>query len=95
MISAALPPPAAESVSDPAEPVGKATLAPRFDPPSDSVGVGAKALQAARESGPSAAGRQALSRAIRYPEGTGLRLLIKNPKDADTVKKFARAKIEN
>jgi hypothetical protein len=57
--------------------------------------LGAKALQAARESGLCAAGRQALDRAVRYPEGTGVRLLIKSANDVGAVKKFAAAKIEN
>jgi hypothetical protein len=57
--------------------------------------LGAKALQAARESGLSAAGLQALDRAVKYPEGTGVRVLIKSAKDAGVVKKLALAKIEN
>jgi hypothetical protein len=57
--------------------------------------LGAKALQAARASGLSAAGLQALDRAVKYPEGTGVRLLIKSAKDVGVVKKLAAAKIEN
>lgn len=57
--------------------------------------LGDKALLAARECGLSARGRQALDEAERYPEGTGVRLHIKGPKDIPAVKKLAIVKLEN
>jgi len=57
--------------------------------------LGDKALQAARQSKLSAPARQALDEAQNYPEGTGVRLLIKGPKDVPAVKKLAIAKLEN
>jgi hypothetical protein len=57
--------------------------------------LGDKALLAARQCGLSARALQALDQAPRYPEGTGVRLLIKGPRDIPTVKKLAVAKVEN
>jgi len=57
--------------------------------------LGDKALVVARQSGLSAQALQALDRAQKYPEGTGVRLLIKRPKDIPTVKKLAVVKLEN
>ena len=57
--------------------------------------LGGKALTAARESGLSGAGRRALEEAKTYPEGTGVRLLVKGPRDLPTIKKLAVLKIEN
>jgi hypothetical protein len=57
--------------------------------------LGDKALLAARHSGLSAQAMRALQQAERYPEGTGVRLLIKGPKDIPTVKKLAVVKLEN
>jgi hypothetical protein len=57
--------------------------------------LGDKALLAARQSGLSARALRALDDAERYPEGTGLRLLIKRPADIPTVKKLAAVKLEN
>jgi hypothetical protein len=57
--------------------------------------LGAMALQAARASGLAAAGVEALERAVKYPEGTGVRLLIKSARDLAAVKKLAIAKLEN
>ena len=57
--------------------------------------LGAKALEAARASGLSAAGLAALDQAVKYPEGTGVRLLVRSAKDLGAVKKLAAAKIEN
>ncbi len=57
--------------------------------------LGEKAVKAARDIGLSAQVLRALDEAPKYPEGTGLRLLIKGPKDIPTVKKLAAVKIEN
>jgi len=57
--------------------------------------LGDKALLAARQSGLSARALRALDEAERYPEGTGVRLLIKRPADIPTVKKLAVVKLEN
>jgi hypothetical protein len=57
--------------------------------------LGDKALLAARQSGLSAHALRALDQAERYPEGTGVRLVIKGPKDIPTVKKLAVVKLEN
>lgn len=57
--------------------------------------LGGKAPTAAHESGLSAAGRRALEEAKTYPEGTGVRLLVKGPRDLPTIKKLAVLKIEN
>ncbi len=56
--------------------------------------LGDKALQVARQSKLSAQARRALDEAQKYPEGTGVRLLIKGAKDIPAVKKLALAKIE-
>jgi Protein of unknown function (DUF3788) len=57
--------------------------------------LGDKALLAARQSGLSARALRALDEAERYPEGTGVRLLINGPADIPTVKKLAVVKLEN
>lgn len=57
--------------------------------------LGDKALQAARESGLSASALQTLDQAPKYPEGTGVRLVIKGSKDIATVKKLVIAKLQN
>lgn len=57
--------------------------------------LGETAVRAARECGLSARALQALAQAERYPEGTGLRLMIQGPKDIPAVKKLAAVKIEN
>jgi len=57
--------------------------------------LGDKALLAARHSRLSALAMRAFQQAERYPEGTGVRLLVKGPKDIPTVKKLAVAKLEN
>lgn len=57
--------------------------------------LGDKALLAARQSGLSAPALRALDQAQKYPEGTGVRLLIKGPKDIPTVKKLAVVKLAN
>jgi len=57
--------------------------------------LGDKALHAAREGTLPANARQALDQAQKYPEGTGVRLEIKGPKDIPAVKKLAIAKLQN
>lgn len=57
--------------------------------------LGARALVAARQSGLSAAGIEALDRGVKYPEGTCIRLLIKSAKALEDVKKLAVAKTES
>lgn len=57
--------------------------------------LGDKALLAARQGGLSARALLALDEAQRYPEGTGVRLLINGPKDISTVKKLAVVKLDN
>jgi hypothetical protein len=57
--------------------------------------LGVKAMAAARECGLSAAALRILDAAPKYPEGTGIRLLVKGPKDVPTVKKLALVKLEN
>lgn len=57
--------------------------------------LGDKALLAARQSDLSVQALRALDQAKKYPEGTGVRLLIKSPKDIPTVKKLAVVKLEN
>lgn len=57
--------------------------------------LGDKALLAARQSGLSAPALRLLNEAQRYPEGTGVRLLIKGPRDIPAVKKLTVAKLEN
>ncbi len=57
--------------------------------------LGDKALLAAQHSVLSAQAMRALQQAERYPEGTGVRLLVKGPKDIPAVMKLAVAKLEN
>jgi len=57
--------------------------------------LGEKAVVAARECGLPARVRKALDEAPKYPEGTGLRLVIKGQKDIAAVKKLAAVKIAN
>ena len=57
--------------------------------------LGDKALLAAQHGALSAQAMRAFQQAERYPEGTGVRLLIKGPKDIPTVRKLAVAKLEN
>lgn len=57
--------------------------------------LGDKALQAARQCGLSARALQTLDQAQKYPEGTGIRLLIRRPRDLPAVKKLAVVKLEN
>jgi hypothetical protein len=57
--------------------------------------LGDRAVEAARGCGLSAGALAILDQAPKYPEGTGVRLLIKGPKDIPTVKKLAAVKLEN
>ena len=57
--------------------------------------LGDKAVLAARRSGLSARVLRIIDQAERYPEGTGIRIHIKGPKDIPTVKKLAVIKLEN
>jgi Protein of unknown function (DUF3788) len=57
--------------------------------------LGDKAVLAARQSGLSARVLRLIDQAERYPEGTGIRLDIKGPKDIPTVKKLAVIKLQN
>jgi len=60
-----------------------------------AVILGDKAVQAARRSGLSARVLRLIDQAERYPEGTGIRLHIKGPRDIPQVKKLAAIKLEN
>ena len=60
-----------------------------------SFALGEKALQAARTSGLSAATRKLLAEAKKYAEGTAVRIEVRDAEDLETVKKFAKAKVEN
>ncbi len=60
-----------------------------------SLVLGGKAMQAARECGLSVKGLKALDAAERYPEGNGIRLIVKSARDLGTVKKLIPVKIAN
>ncbi len=57
--------------------------------------LGGKAVEAARQCGLPAKVLKALDEAPKYPEGTGLRLVIKSAKDLPAVKKLAAVKAAN
>lgn len=57
--------------------------------------LGQAAVQAARESGLSAAARRAFDEAVIYSEGTGVNLPVRSERDLPAVRKLARAKHEN
>jgi hypothetical protein len=57
--------------------------------------LGDRAMKAARQCGLSARALRILDEAPKYPEGTGIRLLIKGPKDLATVRKLVVVKVEN
>jgi hypothetical protein len=57
--------------------------------------LGDRALAAARESKLSASVLKLLEGAPRYPEGTGLRLLIKSASDVPSVRKLTQIKLAN
>jgi hypothetical protein len=57
--------------------------------------LGERAVLAARQSGLSARLLRIVDGAPKYPEGTGVRLLIKGPRDIPAVIKLAAVKLEN
>ncbi len=57
--------------------------------------LGERAVLAARQSGLSARLLRIIDEAPRYPEGTGVRLHIKGPRDIPAVRKLAVVKLEN
>ncbi|HLK68496.1 MAG TPA: DUF3788 domain-containing protein [Bryobacteraceae bacterium] len=57
--------------------------------------LGERAVLAARQSGLSARLLKILDEAPKYPEGTGVRLHIKAPRDIPAVRKLAVIKLEN
>jgi hypothetical protein len=57
--------------------------------------LGDRAMKAARASGLSASALKILDDAPRYPEGTGIRLRMKGPRQVPLVRKLARVKLEN
>ena len=57
--------------------------------------LGDKAMAAARESNSSKKMLKVLEEAPHYPEGTGVRLLIRNAKDLPAISKLARIKLAN
>lgn len=56
--------------------------------------LGDRAMKAARASGLSESALRILDDAPRYPEGTGIRLLLKGPRHVPLVRKLARVKLE-
>ena len=57
--------------------------------------LGDKAVAAARQAGLSKSTLKLLDEAPRYPEGTGLRLIVKAEKDLATIRKLALIKLAN
>jgi len=57
--------------------------------------LGDRAVEAARESDLSKELKEALAAATRYPEGTGLRLLVRKSKDLAGIRKLTALKLEN
>jgi hypothetical protein len=57
--------------------------------------LGDRALEAARKCGLSKSALQMLDDATRYPEGTGVRLMVTSAKDLATIKKLALVKLAN
>ncbi len=57
--------------------------------------LGDKAVKAARQSGLPQRVIRIIKEAPRYPEGTGVRMDVKGPKDIAIVKKLANIKLEN
>jgi hypothetical protein len=56
---------------------------------------GDKAVAAARQSNLSKSTLKLIDEAPRYPEGTGLRLTVKAPKDLAAIRKLALIKLAN
>jgi hypothetical protein len=57
--------------------------------------LGDKAVAAARAANPSEKVLQLLDEATRYPEGTGVRILVKTSEDLDAVRQLALIKMAN
>ena len=57
--------------------------------------LGDKAVKAARQSKLPQRIMKIIAEAPRYPEGTGLRIDVKGPKDIPAIKKLAAIKLEN
>ncbi len=57
--------------------------------------LGDRAVRAARQGGLSARLMRILDEAPKYPEGTGVRLHIKGPRDIPAIRKLAVVKLEN
>jgi hypothetical protein len=57
--------------------------------------LGDRAVAAAQDGGLSKSVLKILKEAPHYPEGTGLRLLVKNAKDLPTIQKLAKIKLAN
>ncbi len=57
--------------------------------------LGDRAVKAARESKLSASVLKALDEAPKYPEGTGVRFLIKTPRQIPSILKLAQIKLAN
>jgi hypothetical protein len=57
--------------------------------------LGGKAMHAARQGKWPKRVVKAISEAPKYPEGTGVRLLVRSPRDVGTLKKLAALKLAN
>jgi len=57
--------------------------------------LGDRAVEAARNSGLSKTTVQVLDEAPHYPEGTGVRLMVKSAKDLADIRKLALVKLAN
>jgi hypothetical protein len=57
--------------------------------------LGDRAVEAARHSALSKAAMQVLDGAPRYPEGTGVRLMVKSARDLADIRAFALVKLAN
>ena len=57
--------------------------------------LGDRAVKAARRSGLGRTGTKLLDEAPRYPEGTGVRLEVKRPRQIPLIRKLAAIKLEN
>jgi Protein of unknown function (DUF3788) len=57
--------------------------------------LGDKAVKAARQSKLPARVLKIIAEAPRYPEGTGVRMLVNGPEDVEVVKQLALIKLEN
>jgi hypothetical protein len=57
--------------------------------------LGDRAMQAARASGLSKPVLKILDEAPRYPEGSGVRMEVKGPKDIAAIRKLTGAKLDN